>query len=185
MSRVAKQPIPVPKGVDVKIESKTISVKGPKGQAQYQIPEGVLIKQEADGLQIVIDALDRRVKRFGEEVVNALSGTVRALINNVVQGAHHGFEKKLLLVGVGYRAQAQGNKLNLTLGLSHPAIYPLPAGVTAEVPSQTEITLKSMNKQLLGQVAAEIRSMRPPEPYKGKGIRYADERIIQKETKKK
>lgn len=177
MSRVAKNPINLPKGVEINVGAESISVKGPKGAMQLRAHADVEVAQEGDVLQLRPAA--------GDESHYAITGTYRALINNMVQGVSTGFERKLELVGVGYRAQAQGNKLNLTLGFSHPVEYPVPEGITIETPSQTEILVKGIDKQKVGQVAAEIRSYRPPEPYKGKGVRYANEQIIRKEAKKK
>ena len=187
MSRIAKMPIPIPNGVEVKIENAVLFVKGPKGSLEQKLHDLVDMEVgDADdgeggsgGKVIAVKA------KTDEREAVALSGTFRALANNMVMGVHQGFEKKLLLVGVGYRVAIKGKSLDLTLGLSHPCIYNLREGVTAEAPSATELVLKSADKQLIGQVAAEIRALRPPEPYKGKGIRYADEVISLKETKKK
>lgn len=177
MSRIANSPVELPKGVEVKLDSAQISVKGGKGSLSLAANPAVVIKQDDNVLTFA--ATDEAQKS------KALAGTVRSLVNNMVLGVSVGFEKKLQLIGVGYRAQAQGQKLNLTLGFSHPVEYQLPEGVSAETPSQTEIVLKAADKQLLGQVAAEIRAFRPPEPYKGKGVRYADEQVLRKEAKKK
>jgi len=177
MSRVAKNPVVLPSGVEVKIGGGEISVKGPLGQLSRTLHPAVSVAQEEGA--VVCKALD------GSKVSRAMSGTTRALVNNMVLGVSKGFERKLNLVGVGYRAQAQGNKLNLSLGFSHPVVHELPAGVAAETPTQTEIVLKGVDKQLVGQVAAEVRAYRPPEPYKGKGVRYSDERVVIRETKKK
>jgi large subunit ribosomal protein L6 len=177
MSRVANNPVTIPKGVEIKLGAGEIAVKGSKGNLNMSVDSGVEIRQEGEVLTFV--------PRDGSKRANAMAGTTRALVNNMVAGVSAGFEKKLTLVGVGYRAAAQGNKLNLTLGFSHPVNYDLPEGVTAETPSQTEIVLKSANKQLLGQAAAEVRAFRPPEPYKGKGVRYSDEYVRRKEAKKK
>jgi len=177
MSRVAKNPVVLPKGVEVKIGAGEISVKGPLGQLSRTLHSAVSVAEEEGSL--VCKALD------GSKISRAMSGTTRALVNNMVQGVSKGFERKLNLVGVGYRAQAQGNKLNLSLGFSHPVVHELPVGITAETPTQTEIVLKGVDKQLVGQVAAEVRAYRPPEPYKGKGVRYSDERVVIRETKKK
>jgi ribosomal protein L6, bacterial type len=177
MSRVAKDPIQLPKGVEVKLAEGQISVKGGKGNLSLALKPEVTVSQEDNVISFA--------PANSGKAAHALSGTYRALINNMVVGVSEGFEKKLQLVGVGYRAQAQGNKLTLSLGFSHPVEYPLPEGVSAETPSQTEIVLKAADKQLLGQVAAEIRGFRPPEPYKGKGVRYADEQVRRKEAKKK
>ncbi len=176
-SRVAKNPIALPSGVDFKVEGQLITVKGSKGSLQRTLHPAVQASQEENVVKVSA--------REDHESSDAHAGTARALINNMVTGVSHGFEKKLVLVGVGYRAQAQGKSLNLTLGFSHPIKYDMPADVTVETPSQTEIILKSIDKQLIGQVAADIRAYRPPEPYKGKGVRYADEVIILKEGKKK
>ncbi|MFA5632799.1 MAG: 50S ribosomal protein L6 [Porticoccaceae bacterium] len=177
MSRVANSPVELPKGVEVKLEAHQISVKGSKGSLSMPLKADVTISQDGDVLSFA--------PRSSDKAAHALSGTYRSLVSNMVRGVAEGFERKLQLVGVGYRAQAQGAKLNLTLGFSHPVEYQLPAGVTVETPSQTEIILKAADKQLLGQVAADIRAYRPPEPYKGKGIRYADENVRRKEAKKK
>ena len=177
MSRVANDPIKLPKGVEVKLEGERIAVKGGNGDLSMALKKDVTISQDENVLTFA-PANDSKD-------AHALSGTYRALVNNMVVGVTDGFERKLQLVGVGYRAQAKGKSLNLSLGLSHPVDYALPDGVTAETPSQTEIVLKAADKQLLGQVAAEIRAFRPPEPYKGKGIRYADEQVRRKEAKKK
>jgi large subunit ribosomal protein L6 len=174
MSRVAKQPISLPKGVEYSQNGQELTVKGPKGSLNLQLQSDVTIISE-DG-RLVIDT---------ESTPNlALAGTMRALLSNMVIGVSNGFERKLQLVGVGYRAQAQGNKLNLSLGFSHPVEYEVPEGISVETPSQTEIIVRGIDKQLVGQVAANIRSYRPPEPYKGKGVRYADEHIVMKEAKK-
>lgn len=177
MSRVANSPIQLPKGVEVKLETDQISVKGSKGSLSMALKSGVAISQDGNALTFA--------PRDNGKAAHALSGTYRALVNNMVRGVAEGFERKLQLVGVGYRAQAQGKKISLSLGFSHPVEYQLPEGVSAETPSQTEIILKAADKQLLGQVAAEIRAHRPPEPYKGKGVRYADEAVRRKEAKKK
>ncbi len=185
MSRVAKKPIVLPKGVEAKIDGKVISVKGPKGQLQHILPETISVEQVDGALQIAINEKAPNVIRFGADSAKPMAGTTRALLNNIVSGVSEGFSKKLLLIGVGYRVQVQGKKLNLTLGLSHPVIHELPEGIKAEAPSATEIIISGIDKQLVGQVAADIRAYRPPEPYKGKGIRYDGEHIIMKETKKK
>ena len=177
MSRVGKSPIAVPKGVEVAIAAEQITVKGPLGSLSQRLNGAVTVVREGEALQVK-PANDSRDS-------DAMSGTVRALVNNMMIGVTKGFEKKLSLVGVGYRAQAQGDKLNLTLGFSHPVVHSMPAGVKAETPAQTEILIKGIDKQKVGQVAAEVRAYRPPEPYKGKGVRYADERVVIKETKKK
>lgn len=177
MSRVAKNPIALPAGVDVTLSTSEILVKGPLGVIVFPVNSAVSVEKEGDFL------LCKPVE--SAENSNALSGTVRAIVANMVTGVSKGFEKKLNLVGVGYRAQAQGDALNLTLGFSHPVVHKMPAGVKCETPTQTEIIVKGVDKQKVGQVAAEIRAYRPPEPYKGKGVRYSDEVIVLKETKKK
>ena len=177
MSRVASSPVPVPSGVEVKLSDESIAIKGGKGSLELNVHHLVEIKQDDGELTFAA--------RNTSKESRSLSGTFRSLVNNMVVGVHEGFEKKLVLNGVGYRAKASGKTLNLSLGFSHPVDYTLPEGVTAETPSQTEIVLKGIDKQLVGQVAAEIRSFRPPEPYKGKGVRYADEYVRRKEAKKK
>ena len=177
MSRVAKNPIVLPQGVDVNIGKDAVTVKGPLGSIELEMNPAVAV--EKDGQAVVCKAVDGVVN------ANAMSGTVRAIIANMVNGVSKGFERKLTLVGVGYRAQAQGDTLNLTLGFSHPVAHKMPAGIKCETPSQTEIVIKGVDKQKVGQLAAEVRAYRPPEPYKGKGVRYADEVIVIKETKKK
>src|SRR5919107_2668957 len=177
MSRIAKYPIPVPKGVEVNVASGQISVKGPLGTIARPADPNVAV--EKDGDQLLCKALGN------SRHANAMSGTVRALLANMVTGVTKGYEKKLALVGVGFRAQAQGDKLNLSLGFSHPVVHQMPKGVKVVTPTQTEIVISGVDKQLVGQVAAEVRAHRPPEPYKGKGVRYVDEVIVLKETKKK
>lgn len=177
MSRIANQPVKVPKGVEVDIAGKVLSVKGPKGKLSMPVHAEVNLALE-DGVATI-------APRSGSKFSDAMAGTTRALLNNMVSGVSTGFERKLELVGVGYRAKAQGKTLNLTLGFSHPVDYPVPEGITVETPSQTEILVKGIDKQQVGQVAAEIRRYRPPEPYKGKGIRYSDETVVKKEAKKK
>ncbi|MDK2779080.1 MAG: 50S ribosomal protein L6 [Pseudomonadota bacterium] len=177
MSRVAKAPVQIPAGVEVKLAGDKIAVKGKQGQLELDVHSAVEIKQEENVLTFAPKA--------GDKQSNALAGTFRALVNNMVTGVSVGFEKKLVLQGVGYRAKASGKTLNLSLGFSHPIDYELPEGVTAETPSQTEVVIKGIDKQQVGQVAAEIRGYRPPEPYKGKGVRYADENVRRKEAKKK
>jgi large subunit ribosomal protein L6 len=176
MSRVGKSPIAL-QGAEVALSDERITVKGPLGT----------ISQAGNGLvKVVNDNGTLKIEPVGESrEANAMSGTMRALIANMVHGVTKGFERKLTLVGVGYRAQAQGDKLNLSLGFSHPVVHQMPEGVKAETPTQTEIVIKGINKQQVGQVAAEVRGYRPPEPYKGKGVRYANEVVILKETKKK
>ncbi len=177
MSRVGKSPVELPEKVEVTIGADRISVKGPLGTLAQQLTSNVKVEKIENRLEIKVNDNSRQA--------NAISGTTRALIANMVHGVSRGFERKLTLVGVGYRAQAQGDKINLTLGFSHPVVHQLPQGVKAETPTQTEIIIKGADKQLVGQVAADVRNYRPPEPYKGKGVRYADERIVLKETKKK
>ena len=177
MSRIAKNPITVPSGVEVNVAAGELKVKGGKGQLSMAINASVEVKLE-DGQLTFAPSGDA-------EDGWAQAGTARAVANNLVVGVTEGFEKKLQLVGVGYRAQAQGKKLNLSLGFSHPVEYELPEGISAETPSQTEIVIKGIDKQVVGQVSAEIRAFRPPEPYKGKGVRYADEYVRRKEAKKK
>ncbi len=177
MSRVAKSPVEIPAGVEVKLAGQHIAIKGGMGQLDLDIHMAVEVKQEENVL--TFEARD------GSKLSRAMSGTTRALVNNMVTGVSAGFTKSLKLVGVGYRAQLQGKTLNLSLGFSHPVVYALPEGVTAETPSQTDIVIKGIDKQLVGQVAAEIRDFRRPEPYKGKGVRYTDERVRRKEAKKK
>ena len=175
MSRIAKKPITVPAGIEVNASGRTLTVKGPKGALERTLPDTVALVREGDEIKF----------EFDDVTAKALAGTTRALVNNMVKGVSKGFERKLELVGVGYRAQVQGKTLNLTLGYSHPVNFAVPGGITIETPSQTEIVVKGVDKQLVGQVAAEIRSFRPPEPYKGKGVRYANEVIVRKEAKKK
>ena len=177
MSRVARRPVELGKGVTVELNGRALTIKGPKGSLVLNLSSEVEVKQEDSALKVSA--------RSGSTFAKAMAGTTRALINNMVQGVTKGFERKLELVGVGYRAQAQGSKLNLALGYSHPIVYQVPPGVTVETPSQNEIIVKGADRQQVGQVAAELRAFRPPEPYKGKGVRYADERIVLKEAKKK
>ena len=177
MSRVANNPVKIPEGVTISLLDNEISVKGSKGSLSMVINEHVDVEQVEDSLKF--SAGNR------SSFSNAMSGTTRSLVNNMVLGVSQGFEKKLELVGVGFRAQMQGKKINLSLGFSHPVVFELPEEVTAETPSQTEIILKSNDKQKLGQVCAEIRALRPPEPYKGKGVRVSGEHIRRKEAKKK
>ena len=176
MSRIAKAPIELPSGVDVSIAGQDVTVKGKNGTLSISLNNAVTVNQAENVLTFE--------PREGASDGWAQAGTARAIVNNMVTGVASGFEKKLTLIGVGYRAQVQG-RVNLSLGFSHPVVYNLPQGVTAEAPSQTEIVLKSADRQLLGQVAAEIRALRPPEPYKGKGVRYSDEYVRRKEAKKK
>lgn len=176
MSRVAKNPVQLPKGVEVAL-GKTITVTGPLGVLTQQASVDVNVSMENG--EVVFAAVGDSIH------ANAMSGTMRALVNNMVTGVSKGFERKLTLVGVGYRAQAQGENLNLSLGFSHPVVHKMPAGVKVETPTQTEILIKGIDRQKVGQVAADVRGYRPPEPYKGKGVRYADEVVVLKETKKK
>jgi large subunit ribosomal protein L6 len=177
MSRIAKYPVVIPEKVEVTIGNSELTVKGPLGTMKQTIVSQVLVKKDGD--KVTFAAADE------SKQANALSGTMRNIVANMVHGVKQCFEKKLQLVGVGYRAQAQGNKVNLSLGFSHPVVHALPDGVKAETPTQTEIVIKGMDRQKVGQVAAEIRAYKPPEPYKGKGVRYAGEVVALKETKKK
>jgi len=177
MSRIGNEPVSVPANVEVNLSSSEVSIKGPLGSLQHSINSDVTIEREGDDLLVKV-AND-------SSQANAMSGTMRALLANMVHGVTSGFEKKLSLVGVGYRAQAANETLNLTLGFSHPIVYKMPEGVKVETPSQTEILIKGIDKQKVGQVAAEVRAYRKPEPYKGKGVRYVDEVIVMKEAKKK
>ena len=177
MSRVANSPINLPSGVEVTIIGQNVSVKGPKGALDFTVHDMVGAKIDSNVVSVAA------IKKSQQSV--ALAGTTRALINNMVTGVSTGFEKKLQLIGVGYRAKAAGKNLNLTLGFSHPVEFSVPEGITIETPTQTEISIQGVDKQLVGQVAANIRAYRPPEPYKGKGVRYADEHVVRKEAKKK
>lgn len=177
MSRIAKEPVQLPHGVEFSQSGSAVTIKGSKGSLSMDLNSEVELSQEENALTVK--------PRSGSRFSTAISGTTRSLLANMVRGVSEGFEKKLTLVGVGYRAQAQGSKLNLTLGFSHPVVYEVPEGVSVETPSQTEIVVKGSDKQRVGQVAAEIRRYRPPEPYKGKGVRYADEYVAMKEAKKK
>jgi large subunit ribosomal protein L6 len=177
MSRIAKNPVVIPEKVEVSIGHSDLTVKGPLGTLRQALSGDVVVK--VDGSHVTFAAANGTIQ------ANAMSGTMRALVANMVRGVRQGFEKKLTLVGVGYKAQAQGNKLNLALGFSHPIVHLLPEGVKAETPTQTEILIKGVDRQKVGQVAAEIRAYKSPEPYKGKGVRYADETVVIKETKKK
>ncbi|MEZ5560889.1 MAG: 50S ribosomal protein L6 [Pseudomonadales bacterium] len=177
MSRVANNPVALPSGVEVKITGQTLQVKGSKGALALDVHPDVALTQGDGEL--------RFAARNGSKGAKALAGTTRALVSNMVSGVSSGFERRLQIQGVGYRAQAQGRTLNLQLGFSHPVEYPLPEGIEVQTPSQTEVVVSGVDKQLVGQVAAEIRAFRPPEPYKGKGVRYADERVRRKEAKKK
>jgi len=176
MSRIANSPITIPSGVDVNIVGSMVTVKGNKGELSHNVHPMVKVEQEDNILKTTVNN--------DSKSANALSGTTRALIQNLVTGVSEGFERKLDIVGVGYRAAVSGKVLNLTLGFSHPVAFDIPEGISIETPSQTEIIIKGSDKQQVGQVAANIRRYRPPEPYKGKGVRYSDERIIRKEAKK-
>lgn len=175
MSRVANYPVTLPKGVEVKIDGREVMVKGAKGALSLALEEGVDVTEQ-DGTVTIA---------YSDDEVKAMAGTTRALVNNMVKGVSDGWERKLVLNGVGYRAKASGNTVNLTIGLSHAVDYELPEGLSAETPTQTEIVIKGIDKQAVGEAAAKIRSFRPPEPYKGKGIRYDDEHVRRKEAKKK
>ena len=177
MSRIANSPVALPSSVEVKLSGQDISVKGAKGEMGFAIHDLVELVQEKSELKVRAKSEERGAK--------AMAGTMRAIVQNMVTGVTEGFAKRLELQGVGYRAQAQGNKLTLQLGFSHPVEYVLPEGISAETPSQTEIVISGVDKQRVGQVCAEIRAFRPPEPYKGKGVRYADEYVRRKEAKKK
>ncbi len=177
MSRIANAPIEIPAGVEISLNGAEISVKGSKGSLTRTINAQVEVEQQGSEL--------KAAARSNSKQAVALAGTTRALLNNMVLGVSQGFEKKLTLVGVGYRAKAQGNKLDLTLGFSHPVQYEVPEGINVETPSQTEVVISGADKQAVGQVAADIRAYRPPEPYKGKGVRYSDEHVARKEAKKK
>jgi large subunit ribosomal protein L6 len=177
MSRIAKQPIPLPKGVEAVISGNTVTIKSQKNTLTLVVHPHVNVVNEDGALKVTV--------KPEHPEADASAGTIRALLNNAVKGVTKGFEKKLELVGVGYRAAAQGKMLNLTLGFSHPVSYKVPDGISIETPSQTEIVIKGLDRQIVGQVAADIRGFRPPEPYKGKGVRYANERVVLKEAKKK
>ena len=177
MSRIAKEPVELPKGVEFKQSGNVVTLKGGNGELSLELNSEVELTQDENLLKVA--------PRSGSRFATAIAGTMRAILANMVKGVSDGFERKLELVGVGYRAQAQGKKLNLTLGFSHPIEYDVPEGISVETPSQTEIIIKGADKQRVGQVSAEIRGFRPPEPYKGKGVRYADERVMLKEAKKK
>ncbi len=177
MSRIANEPVTLPQGVEFKLDGRSASVKGSKGTLGHEVHPLVTVAVNESVLNVSVASTSKQA--------DALAGTTRAIIQNMVQGVTQGFEKKLTLVGIGYRAQAKGKTLNLTLGFSHPVNFEVPEGITIETPSQTEIIVKGCDKQKVGQVAANIRAYRPPEPYKGKGVRYADEQVIRKEAKKK
>lgn len=176
MSRVAKNPISVPKGVDLNIDASNVSVKGSKGSLNFTLPAGVLLERDGETITVSADSIIRHP---------AKAGTVRAVVANMVKGVSEGYERRLQLVGVGYRVSTQGKIVNLAVGLSHPVNYPIPDGITVETPSQTEVVIRGADKQVVGQVAADLRSYRPPEPYKGKGVRYLGEKVVMKEAKKK
>ena len=177
MSRIAKKPIELPNGVEFSVNGREVSAKGPKGNLTVTLHDAVELKQEEN--IVTLSPKDDRQSSI------AVTGTMRSVVSNIVEGVSSGFEKKMQLVGVGYRAQAQGRQLNLSLGLSHPVNYQVPEGIEIETPAATEIVVRGCDKQKVGQVCAEIRAYRPPEPYKGKGIKYADEQIVRKEAKKK
>ena len=177
MSRIANAPVSLPSGVEVTLNGQLVKVKGSKGELEWNVHQLVSVAQEDGAIKVAANEKSKNA--------TALAGTTRALINNMVTGVSAGFEKKLTIIGVGYRAQAQGQKLNLTLGFSHPVVYEVPAGIKVETPSNTEIVVTGIDKQVVGQVAAEIRAYRKPEPYKGKGVRYADEYVLRKQAKKK
>ena len=181
MSRIAKTPITIPSGVDVKIDNGSVVAKGPKGEERFVLSSGIELVKNDETLNVQLTKHAGRVSKH----TLSMGGTTRAMIQNLITGVSAGFERKLTVMGVGYRAQAQGKKLNLSLGFSHPVVYDLPAGVSAQTPTQTEIVLTGANKQAIGQAAAEIRAFRPPEPYKGKGIRYLNEHVVRKQAKKK
>ena len=185
-SRVGRKPITIPSGVEVRIQGQKISAKGPRGQLELDLHPFAQVKTENNHVHLSFaDGEMKNVTGTNKKLHRSIMGTARARINNIIQGVHHGYERKLLLVGVGYRAQAKGKVLSLSLGYSHPTDYALPTGITVETPTPTEIIVKGTDKALVGQVAVEIRRYRSPEPYKGKGVRYANEVIELKETKKK
>ncbi|MHB8252436.1 MAG: 50S ribosomal protein L6 [Acidiferrobacter sp.] len=177
MSRVAKNPVSLPAGVAMTRNGVNLVIKGPKGELMHNVHPLVGVLQEGTDM--------RFAPSDGSALADALAGTTRALVQNMVTGVTRGFERRLTIIGVGYRAAVQGRKLNLTLGFSHPVVHEIPEGITIETPSQTEVIIKGADKQRVGQVAAEIRAYRPPEPYKGKGVRYSDEKVVKKEAKKK
>jgi large subunit ribosomal protein L6 len=177
MSRVAKNPVVLPDGIEFSQSGTIVTLKGKKGALSLDLNSEVQVAKDGNELSVK--------RRSNSRFASAISGTTRALLANMVRGVSDGFEKRLELVGVGYRAQTQGNKLNLTLGFSHPVVFNIPKGISVETPSQTEVIIRGADKQQVGHVAAEIRRFRPPEPYKGKGVRYSDERVIIKEAKKK
>lgn len=188
MSRVASNPITIPSGVEVKLADRQVAVKGPKGQLEFALHQFVDIEIESNQIKVIKKEKIGNISGSRNAALisaDAIAGTTRAILQNHVTGVSKGYERKLLMVGVGYRAQAQGNKLNISAGFSHPVVFELPSGITVETPTQTEIVIRGADKQVVGQVAANIRAVRPPESYKGKGIRYSDEKVIIKETKKK
>lgn len=177
MTRIANNPISLPSGVNVNLDGATLIVKGGKGEQKIVVKDTVALEIENNEIRVAAKCSDKQAR--------AMAGTMRSLVNNMVTGVSQGFEKKLNLIGVGYRAQVKGKSLSLTLGFSHPVEYGIPEGIAIETPSQTEIIVTGISKQQVGQVAADIRAYRPPEPYKGKGVRYSDERVVRKEAKKK
>lgn len=181
MSRIAKTPVLVPSGVDIRIDNGLVTAKGPRGEMAFQLSSGIEVVHDEGTLNVRLQKTEGRVSKQ----LLSMSGTTRAMLQNLVLGVTTGFEKKLTIKGVGYRAQVQGRNLNLNLGFSHPVVYELPEGITAATPTQTEITLSGTDKQAVGQAAADIRAFRPPEPYKGKGIRYLDEYVARKQARKK
>ncbi|MFN3234754.1 MAG: 50S ribosomal protein L6 [Gammaproteobacteria bacterium] len=184
MSRIAKLPVSIPSGVQVTFANQMLTIKGPKGQVEQPVHEFIDLSIDDKEISVKLKE-DIQPRRDQKHFVKSIPGTVRALVNNMVTGVSEGFEKKLSLVGVGYRAEVKGNALGLALGFSHPVNHPIPEGITIETPEPATILVKGIDKQLVGQTAAEIRAYRPPEPYKGKGVRYADEYVRRKETKKK
>lgn len=185
-SRIGRKPVNIPAGVEVKLDSQTLSAKGPKGQLSMTLHPFIHVTMENKEIKIQPNTESKKnITGLNKKLYRSIAGTIRASINNIMHGVTHGFEYKLVLVGIGYRAQAKGNKLSLSLGFSHPTDFVVPAGITVATPSQTEIVVKGVDRELVGLVAAQIRRIRPPEAYKGKGIRYADEKIELKETKKK
>lgn len=185
-SRVGRKPVSLPKGVDIKVNGTDLIIKGPKGESKFHLDPLVEVQVENNELTVKYNSVKRHIRTgTGSKRRRSIAGTVRSRIDSIIRGVTTGFERKLVLVGVGYRAQAKGKVLGLTLGFSHPVDFPIPAGITVETPSQTEIIIKGIDKHLVGHTASKIRAIRCPEPYKGKGVRYADEIISLKETKKK
>lgn len=185
-SRVGRKPIVLPAGVDIKLSGQDVMIKGPKGTTNYAVHPLVKLDVEGNLVKISYNKEAGHVRRgSGSRLRKSIAGTIRSQLSSLIDGVSKGFERKLVLIGVGYRAQAKGQTLNISIGFSHPVIYTVPAGITIETPSQTEIIVKGFDKHLVGHVASTIRSIRGPEPYKGKGIRYADENVVRKETKKK